>query len=92
MTPNPLSRCLFTVEGESDPQLPCRILGLFTQRGHLPEWFSVRRPREDTLRVVVEITGLDEHTCELLAGKMLNIPTVLEVSRGWLRQFAEVAP
>lgn len=89
---SPGSRYLFTIAAESDPQLPCRILGLFTLRGYLPEWFSVRKTGNAVVRLVVEIAGLDDHLCTLLARKMLNIPTVLEVSHGRLRQGAEVVP
>jgi hypothetical protein len=59
---------LFTVEAEADPQLPARVLGLFTQRGLLPAWFSARCTAPETLRIVVEIRGLD-------------IPSVLHVSQ-----------
>jgi hypothetical protein len=71
---------LFTVDAEADPQLPARILGLFTQRGLLPDWFSARSARGATLRIVVEIAGLDDATCALLARKLLNLPTVLDVA------------
>lgn len=87
-TDYPFTRCLFTVEAEDDPQLPSRILGLFTQRGHLPEGFSSRKSREGLLRVTVEISTLDDPICQLLARKMLNIPTVLDVSLSRLRQCA----
>lgn len=86
------TRCLFTIDADADPQLPCRILGLFTQRGHLPEWFSARRTRGAGLRVTVELSNLDDPICELLAKKMLSIPTVLDVSRCRLRAGAEVRP
>ncbi len=87
-TDSRFNRYRFTLSAESDPQLPCRILGLFTQRGHLPEGFSSRKSHNGRLRVTVEISALDEPTCELLAKKMLNIPTVLDVSLSRLRQCA----
>jgi len=81
MTALPPPPHLFTVEAEADPHLPARILGLFTQRGLLPQWFSARQSGGAALRIVVEIAGLDEATCELLAHKLLNIPTVLGVAQ-----------
>lgn len=81
MTPShPLTQ-LFTVDAEADPLLPGRVLGLFTQRGLLPQWFSARQSGGAALRIVVEIEGLEEATCELIARKLLNIPTVLGVAQ-----------
>lgn len=76
MTPN--SSSLFTVTAEADPQLPGRILDLFAQRNLLPDFFAARRVAAG-LRVTARIADLDAQAGELMARKMLNIPTVLEV-------------
>lgn len=68
---------LFAVTAEADPQLPGRILDLFAQRNVLPARFSARRTASG-LSVTVQ-TDLEPRTCELLAAKILNIPTVLDV-------------
>lgn len=88
----PTSRHLFTVSAECDPQLPGRILDLFAQRNLLPQWFSVRRIGAAELRVTVETDEIDASICNLMAQKMLNIPTVLAVSLSPLRQSAEISP
>lgn len=85
-------RCLLTVNAEDDPQVPSRILGIVTQRGQTPEWFSFRRVSNDETRVVVELSNHDDHASDMLAKKIRSIPTVLDVARSWLRQNHEVTP
>ena len=91
MNPELKFRCLVTIEAESDPQLPGRILDLVAVRGVLPDWFSVRRRGADRIRVSLELGDLDEPAAGLLADRILKIPTVLDVERTWLGQRAQLA-
>ena len=91
MNPELKFRCLITVEAEVDPQLPGRILDLVTVRGCLPEWFSVRKRRPETIRVSLELLELDEYDANLLTQKILKMPTVLDVERTWLGQRDQIA-
>lgn len=83
---NPLTspRCFLTVEAENDHTVSARILQLLTVRGDIPEWFGVRKHRDETLRVTVELNGIAEEAAVLLGRKLRNIPTVLDVSVSWL--------
>jgi hypothetical protein len=91
MNPELKFRCLVTVEAEVDPQLPGRILDLLTVRGCLPEWFSVRKRAPDSIRVSLELIDVDDQAAELLARKILKLPTVLDVTRTWLKQRDQLA-
>jgi hypothetical protein len=91
MNPHLKFRCLLTVEAEADPQVPARILDLFTVRNQLPDWFSVRKHGTDAIRVTIELCGAEDEETELLARKILKIPTVLDVTRTWLGQRDQIA-
>jgi hypothetical protein len=84
-------RCLVTVEAEADPQLPGRILDLLAVKNRLPDWFSVRWLDASTIRVSVELGGDDEEATSFFAKRILKMPTVLAVTRTWLRQRDQLA-
>ena len=86
------SRCFLAVEAENDPALAGRILHLLTVRGNVPEWFSVRKRHPQALRIAIELAGLDEPGAGLLAAKIRNLPTVLDVSRYWLHPRDQLKP
>lgn len=80
------SRCLLSVETETDATVASRILHLLTVRGEIPEWFSVRKSGADALRIAIELSGLDPVAAESVKQKILKLPTVVEVSTAWLRR------
>jgi len=81
MNPDQKCRCRLTVEGESDPTLPARILALLTVRGELPDWFSVQKISDDALTILIDLIDPGEHALNILVEKVRNIPSVNDVLR-----------
>ena len=70
----------WTLHAETDPQLPARVLGVFTVRNEGPWYFRVRRVAGDRLHVEVRARSDDDRAAQRLAWRLRGIPTVIDVA------------
>lgn len=73
------SRLRFLLTGDTDPQLPARVLALLTVRAELPLQFSFsRRDADDSVELRFELLANEVAIPELLLDRLLKLPTVRE--------------
>ena len=71
------SRLRFLLTGDTDPQLPARVLALLTVRAELPLQFSFsRRDADDSVELRFELLANEVAIPELLLDRLLKLPTV----------------
>ena len=67
----------FTVNGEADPQLPARVIGLIATLNTLPLDFRCQQIGHDRCRISMLVDGGDESFRRRIATQLLKIPTVI---------------
>jgi hypothetical protein len=74
----------WVLQAETDPQLPARILGIFTVRNELPQYFCARQIARDCVEIEIRAaTGVgNDERARYLAARLLGIPSVIE-TRLW---------
>lgn len=78
----------FKVVGEFDPQLPGRVLGLFTCKNAFPAQMTCRVHGEGQIILELTLHGTDGEEARLLREKVLRIPTVTTVTFSTLVRLA----
>ncbi len=80
-------RLRFLLTGDTDPQLPARVLALLTVRAELPLQFSfTRRDTDDSVELRFDLLANEVALPELLLDRLLKLPTVREarlLPRAW---------
>lgn len=77
--PTDRSRLRFLMIGESDPQLPARVLALLTIKGEIPLQFGfVWREQDEVMELRFELQADTVMYPELLLDRLLKLPTARE--------------
>lgn len=81
LPPNP-TLIRINITGDTDPNLPSRILDILTVGGDLPLKFSFCRDEKlETVEVQFELHADEVPFSELLISRILKIPTVISALR-----------
>ncbi|MBC3373388.1 hypothetical protein HU762_05465 [Pseudomonas sp. SWRI92] len=77
-TANAHCRVQFQLQGEAEPDLPCRVLNLFALQGLTLEAAQIQR-HDDLLSMEVLLGGLSWHRAQVLAEKLRNLISICSV-------------
>lgn len=68
----------YRLQAEAEPDSLCRILNLFALQFLVPEQLQMKQ-EDELMHIEVQIGGLSWHRAELIAQKMRNLISVVEV-------------